>query len=145
MKKNITLVLAVLMLVGLFHAPALASGDHSNRAFGFRSQCVSETGGYGYSDEYNQKTGTENFIEVRHEVTGSGSSGGFSNYIGTHKQGTTSLLGAGFKPSDMLYYKCTSSNYTRSAKYAPGGRGNTKYHDQLGLTMVDINGQFRPH
>ena len=70
MKKITALVLTVLMMVSLFAVPALAGGDELNRAFGFRAQCVSETGGYGYSDEYHAKTGTENFSEVRYAVTG---------------------------------------------------------------------------
>lgn len=78
-------------------------------------------------------------------MTGNGSTAGFTNYVGMHRQGTTTLLGANFKASNMIYYKCTSSSYVRYANYAPGGRGNTKYNDSLGMTMVDINGQFRPH
>lgn len=44
MKKITALVLTVLMMVSLFAVPALAGGDELNRAFGFRAQCVSETG-----------------------------------------------------------------------------------------------------
>lgn len=145
MKKLIALVLTVMTLVSLFAMPALAGGDELNRAFGFHAQCVSETGGYGYSDEYHPKKGTENFSEVRYAVTGNGSTAGFTNYVGMHREGTTALLGANFKASNMIYYKCTSASYVQNANYAPGGRGNTKYKDSLGMTMVDINGQFRPH
>ena len=40
------------------------------------------------------------------------------------------------------FYK-TNGGCMKSYNYAPCGRGNTKYSENLGLTAITITGQFR--
>lgn len=144
MKKIVSLLLTVVTIISLSVVPALADGDPTNYAFGFDTQCVNTTTKY-HSGNYKKKTGTVNYIEVRHHVIGDGSDAGFTNLMNGYVSSTGAYLGSKWQAPDGGYYCCTSNSFAAKQQIAPGGRGNTKYNEQLGLTTLRLEGQFRVH
>ena len=141
MKKFLGFLLGVILMVGLFAVPALADGDHSNYAFGFTAY----TNGSAFTNaaNYKLKTGTENFIEVRHEVKNGIPN--YTNYMCGIKNGSTAYAGGKWHAPNMIYWTCTSSSFTENSSITPGGRGNTDYATYQGLSTVRLEGQFRVH
>lgn len=147
MKKVISLILLVAVVMSLAIVPALADeikDDTHNYAFGFTTQCVNTTGREHSTAYHTKLSATINYIEVRHHVIGNGSDAGFTNLMYGHiKDGN--YYGSKWHTPNGSYYTCTSSMFTKGASIAPGGRGNTKYNEQLGLTSVRLEGQNRVH
>lgn len=150
MKKVISLILLVAVVMSLATVSALADGnDTSNYAFGFTTQCVNTTG-RNHSTAYHTKlSATIKYIEVRHHVIGNGSDAGFTNlmygYVSSGANGSNVYRGSKWQAPNGSYYTCTSDYFEEGDSIAPGGRGNTKYNEQLGLTSVRLEGQFRVH
>lgn len=143
MKKIIAVVLVVVLMVSV-SATAFAAWN-TNWAFGYYGQCVNSTT-LNHADASHPKVTTDNFIEVRHSVTGSGSGAGFTNLMYAYKYGDGKYVGDKWQAPNGIYYACTSSTLTNyRANVTPGGRGNTKYNEQLGLTSVLMEGQYRTH
>lgn len=148
MKRLIAAMCLSILVVCSLTFSALADGDTRNYGFGFTTQCVSENGGLSHAPEsqLHKKEGNCEIIEVRHQVVGLGSDKGFTNYIAAWAPYDGMYLGHKWQLPDMIYHSCTSNQLKEDKPYvAPGGRGNTKYHDNGGLTSVRIEGQFRPH
>lgn len=143
MKRLFVAFLAIVMLTTIFGSSALAEGDLTNYAFCFSAQCVN-TSVLSHASQFHLKTSDCNFIEVRHAVIGNGSNGGYNNYIYCYVE-EAGYYGAKWQAPDMLYYCCTSDWLWEGDSVTPGGRGNTKYNEYLGLTNIRIEGQFRPH
>ena len=143
MKRLISLLILAMLAMSVMTSTALAGGDESNRAFGFTAYTDGSTLNHN-PNRFQWKDGNENFIEVRHEVTGNGSGAGHSNYMYAYVQ-AEDYYGAKWQVPDMLYYKCTSSRLVKNTIVTPGGRANTKYEEQQGLDRIMIEGQFRPH
>lgn len=143
MKRLISLLILAMLAMSVMTSTALAGGDESNRAFGFTAYTDGSTLNHN-PNRFQWKDGNENYIEVRHEVTGNGSGAGHSNYMYAYVQ-AEDYYGAKWQVPDMLYYKCTSSRLVKNTIVTPGGRANTKYEEQQGLDRIMIEGQFRPH
>lgn len=143
MKKFISLFFAALFLMSICASSALADGDTTNYAFTFTAQCVN-TSSLNHASSYHTKQGDCTIIEVRHSVSGNGSSAGYTNYIYAYIQ-DVGYYGAKWRAPDMIYHSCTSDYLWAGDSVTPGGRGNTKYNENLGLTSITITGQFRPH
>ena len=143
MKKLISL-LAFLALVMSLLSTAAQAEDLTNWAYGFTAQCVSSNG-LNHATAYHTKTSTKTYIQVRHSVIGNGSSGGYTNLMYGHDSTLGQYLGSKWQAPDGIYYNCTSSSFGIDHSITPGGRGNTKYNEQLGLTSVRLEGQFRVH
>lgn len=124
-----------MLAMSVMTSTALAGGDESNRAFGFTAYTDGSTLNHN-PNRFQWKDGNENFIEVRHEVTGNGSGAGHSNYMYAYVQ-AEDYYGAKWQVPDMLYYKCTSSRLVKNTIVTPGGRANTKYEEQQGLDTAD--------
>lgn len=77
MKKFISLFFAALFLMSICASSALADGDTTNYAFTFTAQCVN-TSSLNHASSYHTKQGDCTIIEVRHSVSGNGSSAGYS-------------------------------------------------------------------
>lgn len=139
MKKLVGLFLGVILLVGLFTVSAQAGGDPTNWAYGFTAY----TNGAAFTNagQFHTKTGTENFIEVRHSVLNSNA--GYTNRMCAFKGGT--YYGGKWHAPNMIYYTCTSDSLTQWSSITPGGRGNTDYATYQGLATVRLEGQFRTH
>ena len=80
MKRLISLLILAMLAMSVMTSTALAGGDESNRAFGFTAYTDGSTLNHN-PNRFQWKDGNENFIEVRHEVTGNGSGAGHSNYM----------------------------------------------------------------
>ena len=144
MKKFLAMFLAIMTLASITLPSALAEGDTTNPyQFTFTAQCVNTTS-RNHSNNHKTKQGTCIIIEVRHSVSGNGSDAGYTNYISAHVV-DKGYYGARWHAPDMTFYSCTSSSLTQGLSVAPGGCGNTKYNENLGLTSITITGQFRPH
>lgn len=143
MKKSICILLLVILTMGVVVTSASAGGDHTNWAYGFTAYTDGSTLNHN-PNRFHPKTGTENFIEVRHAVTGNGSSAGHTNYIYA-KILNGNYVGAKWQAPNMIYYTCTSSSLQKGINVTPGGRANTKYKEQQGLNFIMIEGQFRTH
>ena len=142
MKKLISVLLLVALVIGLASTTALAADDTTDYQFTFTAGCVNESmADYGYSRNYKQKLSSKNYIEVRHSVPQSGA--GYTNLIAAEKQGGLSI-GAKWMSSNKIYYS-TNGGCATGAYYAPCGRGNSKYNRDFGLTSITITGQFRVH
>ena len=146
--KHFSLAICLLTcLMCIFASSALADGDSTGYAFGFSTQCVSETGGYAHAPEgqLHEKKGTCEIIEVRHSVIGNGSNLQYTNYIAAYIPSEGMYAGHKWQKPDMIYHSCTSPYIERYCWVVPGGRGNTKYSSNGHLTTIRIEGQFRPH
>lgn len=142
MKKIISVLLLVALVMGLAATSALAADDTTNYQFTFTAGCVKESlADYGYSRNYKQKRSDKNYIEVRHSVPQSAA--GFTNLIAAEKQGGLSIGSKWMKPNSIYY--STNGGCAQFSYYAPCGRGNSKYSKQFGLTSITITGQFRVH
>ena len=142
MKKIISILLLVALVMGLAATSALAADDTTNYQFSFTAGCVDESiKSYGYSRYFQQKLSTQNYIEVRHSVPQSAA--GFTNLIAAEKKDGLSI-GAKWMASNSIYYS-TNGGCKQFSYYAPCGRGNSKYSQQFGLTSITITGQFRVH
>ena len=145
MKKMITLMLIVVTLMSLFATSALA--DTQNRAFGLTAQCVSENNSnYGISSgNAHRKDENNNYIEIRHNVIGTGSSSGFTNYMMAYQVDFRAAYGGKFMASNGLYYSTNNSSSIHQGGWVkPAARGNTKFNQTYGLASVRLEGQFRP-
>ena len=152
MKKVISLILLVAVVMSLAIVPALADetqDDTHNYAFGFTTQCVNTTGREHSTAYHTKLSPTIKYIEVRHHVIGNGSDAGFTNlmygYVYYSVNGSDVYRGSKWQAPDGHYYTCTSNSFRDGDSIAPGGRGNTKYNEQLGLTSVRLEGQNRVH
>ena len=146
MKKVISLILLVAVVMSLATVSAFADedDDKTNYAFGFTTQCVNTTGREHSTAYHEKRSATIKYIEVRHHVIGNGSDAGFTNLMYGHiKNGN--YYGSKWHTPNGSYYTCTSSQFMENTLIAPGGRGNTKYNEQLGLTSVRLEGQNRVH
>ena len=144
MKKFLAILLVVMTLVSISLPSALADGDTNPYQFTFTAQCVNTTS-LNHSQNYKPKTANCTIIEVRHSVSGDGSDAGYTNYIYAYISNTSKYVGARWHAPDMVYHSCTSNSLNNTVSVAPGGRGNTKYNENLGLSSITITGQFRPH
>lgn len=143
MKKLALFVLSVIMLVSIFAVPALAAGDETTHwAFGFTAQTNGST--LTHAEQYHTKLGACTIIEVRHQVIGSGSSYGFTNYMYGYILNKNIYAGGKWQLPNNVYWSCTSTNLEQGDIVTPGGRGNTKYAEQ-GLSSVRLEGQFHSH
>lgn len=146
MKKIISILLLVVLAMSLTISSASASDpEFTNWAFGFNASTDGST--LRQSNNYQWKVNVDkNYIEVRHAVTGSGSSAGYTNYM-MAKIELNGYVGAKWHAPNMIYYTCTSSAISQipTIRLAPGGRANTKYKEFLGLNNILLEGQFRTH
>lgn len=99
------------------------------------------TSDFGYSRNYKTKKSTANYIEVRHSV--SESAAGYTNLIAAERESDHKYVGSKWMTSNNGSFYKTNGGCAKNANYAPCGRGNTKYSENLGLTSVTITGQFR--
>lgn len=143
MKKLFSLFFVVVMLMSIAVTSAMADGDRTDYYFGFTAQCEN-TSDLNYAPQFHEKIGYCTIIEVRHAVIGNGSDAGYTNYMYAYEQGF-GFLGAKWHAPDMIYHSCTSTFLYDGYLVTPGGRGNTKYNENLALTSIRIEGQFRPH
>ena len=143
MKKFLAMLLVIMTLVSISLPSALADGNTNPYQFTFTAQCVNTTS-RNHSENYKEKEGICTIIEVRHSVSGNGSDAGYTNYISAYVPGV-GYFGAKWHAPDMEFHSCTSNSLVAELLVAPGGRGNTKYNENLGLTSITITGQFRPH
>ena len=142
MKKVICGIAVSIILVACMMAGALAADDSTDRAFGFKAGTVyGTTGEFGYAQRYYKKFSTKNYIEVRHSV--SESAAGYTNLIAAHQQ-SGKYIGQKWMKPDSIYHS-TTGGCAQGSYYAPCGRGNTLYSDNLSLTEVTISGQFKVH
>lgn len=146
MKKVVSIILLAALVLSFAAVPAMADEDDDihNYAFGFTGQCVNTYTLSSSSAYHQKKSSTKHYIEVRHHVIGDGSSAGFTNLMYGHIE-NGSYYGSKWHAPNGLYYTCTSSMFTNGVSVAPGGRGNTKYNEQLGLTSIRLEGQNRVH
>ena len=142
MKKVICGIAVSIILVACMMAGTLAADDSTDRAFGFKAGTVyGTTDEFGYAQRYYKKLSTKNYIEVRHSV--SESAAGYTNLIAAHKQ-SGKYIGQKWMKPDSIYHS-TTGGCAQGSYYAPCGRGNTLYSDNLSLTEVTISGQFKVH
>ena len=107
----------------------------------FRAGSASgSTSDFGYSQNYKEKLSSLNYIEVRHNV--SESAAGYTNLIAAERDDHKYVGSKWMTSNNGSFYK-TNGGCAKNANYAPCGRGNTKYSENLGLTSVTITGQFR--
>lgn len=141
MKKFLGLLLGVILMVGLFAVPASAVGSHTNWAFRFTA--YTNGSAFTNANNYKEKDGNEDFIEVRHEVKNS--TAGYTNRMCGVIIGTDVYAGGKWQLPNMIYWTCTSSTFNAGKWITPGGRGNTDYATYQGLATVQLEGQFRTH
>lgn len=142
MKKMLCVLFVAMLLVGLLSVTAMAD-DRTDYAFSFRAGATRGTpADFGYSGNFKLKTGSVNYIEVRHTVSESGA--GYTNLIAAQNEDTGKYVGSKWMKSNGIYYS-TTGGCASGSKYAPCGRGNTKYYENQGITSVTISGQFRVH
>jgi len=79
MKKLISLLALLALVMSLLSTATLAE-DLTNWGFGFTAQCVSSSS-LNHAMTYHTKTSSKTYIEVRHNVVGNGSSGGYTNLM----------------------------------------------------------------
>lgn len=144
MKKFLSMLFAIMLLASVSITPAMADGDTTPYKFGFTASCT-EGASLNHSTNYQKKIGDCTIIEVRHSVIGNGSDAGYTNYMYGYVEQDDTYYGAKWHAPDMIFHSCTSNLLWANDRVAPGGRGNTKYNENLGLTSIRIEGQFRPH
>lgn len=143
MKKILAIVLVAIL--SLLTVSAFAEDDMTNYAFGFTAQCLNETQlNHASIGVARPKQGTNNFIEVRHSVSGNGSSYGYTNLMYAYMIDYDMYVGRKWQLPNGIYYSCTSDNLHQNVWVVPGGRGNTKYAEE-GLSSLYLEGQFRVH
>ena len=141
MKKSFVFVLLIALGLSLISTAALA--ENTNWKYGFTAQCVNEST-LNNAGQYHPKKTTKNYIEVRTNIIGSGNPG-FNNRIYAHIQGV-GYYGAKWHLPDGIYHACSDSRLAaKGINVTPGGRGNTRHHDELGITSIRLEGQFRTH
>ncbi|MEG2268115.1 MAG: hypothetical protein RSC68_27800 [Acinetobacter sp.] len=125
----------------LIATSAFAVDNKTNYKFAINNAgcVVGTTAEYTFSTNYKLKDSTITYIEVRHTVEGSAA--GFTNLIAAGRPDRT-FVGSKWMASNEIYYS-TNGGCSSGNSYAPCGRGNTKYHDQYGLTSLTMSGQFR--
>jgi len=144
MKKIVCLIL--LAVLGVSHCVVgLADTGTTNWSFGFTAYTDGEN--YTHANQWQTKQTSLNYIEVRHKVVGDGSSALYTNRICAAVPVVDAVVYAGGKwhSPNMSYYKCTSDTIQEGVSVTPGGRGNTKYKQNLDLDSIRIEGQFRTH
>ena len=85
MKRLISLLILAMLAMSVMTSTALAGGDESNRAFGFTAYTDGSTLNHN-PNRFQWKDGNENFIEVRHEVTGNGSGAVSYTHLDVYKR-----------------------------------------------------------
>lgn len=141
MKKYFCILLAMAMMT-LF---AVAAYAETATAYPFSFSAGTTRGtsqDFGFSRNYQEKLNSNiNYIAVRHEV--SESAAGYTNLIAADCQNTGTYLGSKWMSQSATDYYATNGGCSDGLSYAPCGRGNTKYSDNLGITAVTISGKFR--
>ena len=141
MKKILSIILVAAFMLTFVASAALAADDTTPYQFTFRAGSASgSTSDFGYSQNYKEKLSSLNYIEVRHNV--SESAAGYTNLIAAERDDHKYVGSKWMTSNNGSFYK-TNSGCAKNANYAPCGRGNTKYSENLGLTSVTITGQFR--
>lgn len=141
MKKFISMILVAAFMLTFAATAALADDDTTPYQFTFRAGSAAGTSSdYGFSQNYKQKQSTKNYIEVRHSV--SESAVGYTNLIAAERSDHKYVGSKWMTSNDNNFYQ-TNGGCSKGSYYAPCGRGNTKYSDNLGITSVTITGQFR--
>lgn len=140
MKKLISMILVAAFMLTLAATVAIAD-DTTAYQFTFRAgTTLGTTSDFGYSQNYKQKQSTKNYIEVRHNVPESAA--GYTNLIAAERSDHL-YVGSKWMTSNNGSYYQTNGGCIQNYSYAPCGRGNTKYSENLGLTAITITGQFR--
>lgn len=138
--KKFLCVLFVAILMLTISVTAMAD-DTKEYAFSFTAgSAEGTTDEFGFSTNYKPKQSTKNYIEVRHNVQESAV--GYTNLIAAGKS-TGTYVGSKWMTSNNGSFYQTNGGCTQYSSYAPCGRGNTKYSNNLGITSVTISGQFR--
>ena len=147
MKRKLLVALAlILVMISLLGTTALASGNETNWGYDFWTQCYSENGGYSHSTYYQTKTSSEALIDARINVLGTGAEAGYTNYMNAYNNSKSVYQGGKWQqPNTGVYLPIANTGLFVGDTYAPGGRGNTKYNQFLGMTTIHLGGQFRPH
>lgn len=141
MKKFICILLVATM-TAIFAAAACADTPTAYE-FSFPAGTTRGTSqDFGFSRNYKEKLDINiDYIAVRHEV--SESAMGYTNLIAADCQNTGTYLGSKWMSQSPTKYYATNGGCSDGLFYAPCGRGNTKYSDNLGITAVTISGMFR--
>lgn len=141
MKKILSVILVAALMLTFVASAALAADDTTPYQFTFRAGSASgSTSDFGYSQNYKEKLSSLNYIEVRHNV--SESAAGYTNLIAAERDDHKYVGSKWMTSNNGSFYK-TNGGCMKSYNYAPCGRGNTKYSENLGLTAITITGQFR--
>lgn len=145
MKKFMSVFFIALLLMTLAATTAFAvsGNDTTDYKFGFAAGTTTESSAdFGYSDNYKKKLSSSiNYIEVKYSVSESAVS--YTNLFAAHKQNGNYIGSKWIKPNSGYYP--TNGGCTAGAYYAPCGRGNSKYSQNLGITRITVDGQFKVH
>ena len=141
MKKILSIILVATFMLTFAATAAFAADDKAEHPFSFRAGSANgSTSDFGYSGNYYEKLSDLNYIEVRHNV--SESAAGYTNLIAAERDDHKYVGSKWMTSNNGSFYK-TNGGCMKSYNYAPCGRGNTKYSENLGLTAITIIGQFR--
>lgn len=134
------MILAAVLMMTLASAVAHAD-DTTMYQFTFRAGTTLGTSDdFGFSQNYKVKQSTKDYIEVRHNVPESAA--GYTNLIAAESSEHKYVGSKWMTPNNGSFYK-TNGGCSAGKRYAPCGRGNTKYAENEGITAVTITGQFR--
>ena len=137
MKKILSIILVATFMLTFAATAAFAADDKAEHPFSFRAGSANgSTSDFGYYEKLSDL----NYIEVRHNV--SESAAGYTNLIAAERDDHKYVGSKWMTSNNGSFYK-TNGGCAKNANYAPCGRGNTKYSENLGLTSVTITGQFR--
>ena len=143
MKKILSIILVATFMLTFAATAAFAANDDDITPYQFTFRAGSASGStsdFGYSQNYKEKLSSLNYIEVRHNV--SESAAGYTNLIAAERDDHKYVGSKWMTSNNGSFYK-TNGGCIKGYTYAPCGRGNTKYSENLGLTAITITGQIR--
>ena len=137
MKRRVFATLLILLTVCAF---SVAVAEEDTTPHGFTLNCTAATS---IVEPHYEKLGTRNYISVRLQVIGSGSSAGYSIAVSSHCETHNMTYGTKWIAPNSVYYSVPiSSRCSAECRLAPAIRCNAKYFDVDGLPTVQVGGQF---